>query len=138
MLEYCIFYGVSMPEHFVALIKQYANLNNNDQARRVAEEISEGLQLTLSEDQSKLFFVYAPDYLEPKKSRFYSKMFDWNRPYQHMALIQRIKIMQNLTEDIEAENRLRAYFTAIKIVSSDKSFRNISSVLPAKLKSVLN
>ena len=120
MLEYCIFYGVSMPEHFVALIKQYANLNNNDQARRVAEEISEGLQLTLSEDQSKLFFVYAPDYLE------------------HMALIQRIKIMQNLTDDVEAENRLRAYFTAIKIVSSDKSFRNISSVLPAKLKSVLN
>jgi len=126
-----------MPEHFIALVKQYANLSNNNQARRVAEEISEGLQLSLSEDQCKLFFVYAPSYLEPHKTRFYSKMFDWNKAYLHTTLIERIKILQNLTDDSEAENRIKAYFMAIKIVSNDKTFKDIYHILPAKLKQLI-
>jgi len=126
-----------MPEHFIALIKQYANLHNNEQALRVAQEISEGLQLTLSEDESKLFFAYAPNYLQPKKVHFYSRMFDWNKNYQHMALLERIKVLQNLTDNSEAEVRLRSYFFAVKIVSGDKAFRNIYTILPSQLKSVV-
>lgn len=126
-----------MPEHFVALIKQYANLNNNEQAIRVAQEISEGLQLTLSTDESKLFFAYAPSYLLPKKVNFYSRMFDWNKAYQHMALVERIQVLQNLTDEKEAETRLRSYFLAVRIVSSESSYRNICKILPIQLQPML-
>ncbi len=126
-----------MPEHFIALIKQYANLSNNEQAQRVAQEISEGLQLTLSEDESKLFFAYAPDYLLPKKVNFYSRMFDWNKTYHHMALLERIQVLQNLTDQKEAESRLRSYFLAVKIVSSNKNYHNICTILPAQLQPLL-
>jgi hypothetical protein len=60
-------------------------------------------------------------------------MFDWNKNYRHLSLVQRIKSLQSLTDDREAENRLSAYLRAVLIVSSDKNKQNIVQVLPNKL-----
>lgn len=125
-----------MPEHFLALIKQYANLNSNTEAERVASQISDAIEVTLQEDRRKLFFNYAPDYLVPKKARLYSRVFDWNRSYRHATLIQRLVVTQSLSDEREAENRLNAYFTALKIVSGPKNFQRIYSILPPELQSI--
>jgi len=125
-----------MPEHFLALIKQYANLSSNSEAERIALQLSEALQLTLSEDSKKLFFTYAPDYLLPKKPRFFTKVFDWNKSYQHETLIERLQLLQHLNDKVEAENRLRAYFTAVRIVSGKKAYYKIFSILPPELQTI--
>jgi len=123
----------NIPEHFTALIKQYANLTNNDQAVRLVIEISEGLEVTLSEDSRKLFFAYSPKYLQPRQSKFYDRMFLWNKHYKHKILLQRLQLLQNLTDAAEAESRIKAYFKAIKIVSSKKTYANIVHILPPEL-----
>lgn len=123
-----------IPEHFIALVKQLANLVNFEQAEILTKSISECLELTLPSDSSKIFFGYAPTYLGIKKRRFYSNRKAGSREYRHPILLQRLKIEQGLTDDVEVENRVAAYFSAVKIVVGDKKYQTIYSILPNELK----
>ena len=123
-----------MPEYFVSLVKQYGNLLSTKQAKEVILEISEGLELTLPNDTAKILFGYAPDYIIRNKPRFLLSRRQNNHNYNHTTLLSRLKIEQSLTDNTEVENRLKAYFAAIKIVVGNKKYAGIYSVLPGELK----
>lgn len=124
------------PEHFLALIKQRANLQSIQQAQRLTANINEALELTLQEDRRKLYFGYAPTYLRPRKTRLFSRALEWNKQYRHATLIERLMITQNLSDTTEAENYLRAYFSTVSIVCGTKNFAKIYSILPTELQSL--
>ena len=122
-----------MPDYFTGLFKQLANITTSQQAEVYIKQISDSLELTLTQDESKLFFTYAPSYIKSPKSRFYSSLFDWSKSYRHLSLLERIKVMQGLTDDKEAETRVAAYLKAVVIVSSSKNQDNILHILPSQL-----
>lgn len=129
---------VLLPEHFVALIKQHANLTSLSESERVIREIVSGLDATLPFDQHKLFFAYTPRYIQPKKQVFYHRVGSHKTTqFDYYVLLQRIMIQENLTDQSEAEARLRAFLTAIRIVLSPRSYHNLYTILPLSLKSLI-
>lgn len=124
------------PEHFLALIKQEANLQSLAQAQRLTLNINEALEVTLQEDRKKLYFGYAPEYLTPRKTRLFTRALEWNKHYRHVTLIERLMLTQNLSDTTEAESYLKAYFSTMRIVSGPKTFQKIYSILPRELQSL--
>ncbi len=127
-----------IPDYFVALVKQYANLVSNQEAELVIKQISKSLQLTLDQDSSKILFGYAPNYLNIQKPIFFSHLKSKTTKYSHRTLISRIQTEQSLTDKIEANNRLKAYFLAIKVVVGEKRFYSIYAILPSELQATLS
>lgn len=126
-----------IPDYFVALVKQYANLVSSQEAELVTRQISKSLQLTLDQDSSKILFGYAPSYLNIERPIFFSHLRAKTVKYNHSTLISRIQKEQSLTDILEANNRLKAYFLAIKVVMGDKRYSSMLSVLPSELQATL-
>ncbi len=126
-----------IPDYFIALVKQYGNLVSSEEAELVIKQISKSLQLTLDQDSSKILFGYAPSYLKIERPLFFSHLRAKTIKYNHSTLISRIQKEQSLTDKIEANNRLRAYFMAIKVVLGDKRYNSMFSVLPSELKALV-
>lgn len=122
-----------IPEYFVALVKQYANLSSNEQASRAIENVSDTLQKCLDYNSRKLFFYFAPTYLEVKNKLFLISPESKNKKYDHTILIGRLKKQQNMTDNTEANNLLKAYLKAVFIVIGPQKTSNIKSILPVEL-----
>lgn len=122
-----------IPEYFVGLVKQFANLSNNEQTIRAIGNVSDALQSCLDEKSKKLFFYLAPDYLYYHKKMFFANLRSNNSPYSHELLIKRIKLKQNMTDDNEANYLLTAFLKSIYIVSGSKKATRIKLILPKEL-----
>ena len=122
-----------IPEYFVALVKQYANLSSNEQACRAIENVSDTLQKCLDYNSRKLFFHFAPDYLEVKSKLFLISPESKNKKYDHTILIGRLKKQQNMTDSTEVNNLLKAYLKAVCIVIGPQKTSDIKSILPVEL-----
>lgn len=124
-----------IPEYFVALVKQFANLASNQQSQRAIVNISESLDKCLDYDSRKLFFYMAPSYLVSNNKPFLSSLRNKNTRYNHSILVDRLKIKQNLTDTSEVESLLGAYITAVTIVVGKNKAASILKILPNELKS---
>lgn len=124
-----------IPEYFVALVKQFANLASNGQSQRAIINISESLDKCLDYDSRKLFFYMAPGYLAINNKIFLSSLRHKKTNYNHAILVDRLKIKQNLTDTSEVESLLNAYITAVTIVVGKHKAANILKILPRELKS---
>ena len=122
-----------IPEYFVALVKQYANLSSNEQAYRAIENITDTLQKCLDYNSRKLFFYFAPDYLGVKNKLFLISLESKNKKYDHTILIDRLKTQQNMTDSTEVDNLLKAYLKSVCIVIGPQKTSNIKSILPVEL-----
>lgn len=127
-----------MPEYFIALVKQFGNLYSTQEAENVVKDLASSLLLNLNEDQSKLFLAYTPQYLHLKPNIFKETIRKSKREYQHAAFMERIKIIEGLTDTEEVSNRLKAFFKAIKIVSDKKQYSNLYSVMPQDIKQIIS
>lgn len=126
-----------IPEYFVALVKQYANLSNNEQSKRAIEGVSDTLQKCLDYNSKKLFFYLAPSYLDTHNKLFLISLESKNKKYNHDILIGRLKTQQNLTDTVEVNNLLSAYIKAVEIVVGPKKAANIRHILPKEFKSLV-
>ncbi|MDQ5943479.1 MAG: hypothetical protein QG675_247 [Patescibacteria group bacterium] len=122
-----------VPEYFVALVKQYANLANNQQSLRAVTNISDSLHRCLDDKSRRWFFYIAPDYLSVRGKMFLTSLKSKNRTYQHSILMDRLRLQQNLTDDTEVENLLSAYLKAVAIVVGPKNTKKLQSALPAEI-----
>ncbi len=127
-----------IPEYFLALIKQFANLSSNQQAERAVINISESLDKCLDYGSRKLFFDLVPKYLYNNHTTFLSNLRTRNTLYDHSILIDRIKLKQNLTDDTEVRSLLKAYIETINIVVGQSSANKIKNVIPSELKSYID
>lgn len=122
-----------VPEYFVALVKQYANLANNQQSLRAVTNISDSLYRCLDDKSRRWFFYIAPDYLNVRGKMFLTSLKSKNRTYQHNILMDRLRLQQNLTDDTEVENLLSAYLKAVAIVVGPNNTKKLQSILPAEI-----
>lgn len=122
-----------MPDYFLALMKQYGNLRSADEAGRVAQVISDALEASLSETTAKQVFDIMPRYLRPQGQRFYARLFDWQPKYQHTTMLSRVELSLNLTDPVEVNSYLSAYFSSIKTLLDHDDQLRLSSLLPDEL-----
>ncbi len=122
-----------IPEYFIALVKQYANLANNDQSKRAIFNISSSLHRCLDDKSRKWFFYIAPDYLDVHSRMFLTNLKIKNGTYQHSILMDRLRIQQNLTDYTEAENLFSAYMKAVAIVVGPKKTKKLRLILPTEI-----
>lgn len=122
-----------IPEYFLALIKQFANLSSNQQAERAVINISESLDKCLDYYSRRLFFDLVPNYLDNNHTTFLSNLKTKNTYYDHSILVDRIKLKQNLTDDVEVKNLLKAYIETINIIVGPSSAAKIKNALPTQL-----
>lgn len=122
-----------IPEYFVGLVKQSANLSNNEQTIRAIINVSDALRSCLDEKSKKLFFYLAPNYLYYQKNIFLANLIPNNNPYDHQLLIKRIMLKQNMTDNNEVNYLLTAFLKSIYIVSGSKKATRIKLILPKEL-----
>ncbi len=122
-----------MPEHFLALIKQLANLASNDEAERTATAFVSSLAATLDESIYSQIDRNLPDYLFIKQARhFFLKRSQDKKRYNQDIFLDRIMLTLDLTDRSEAENRVSAVMQALLIVQPN-SRRKLSASLPTDL-----
>ena len=123
-----------LPEYFVALVKQFANLSSYEQSQRAIHNVSHSLNSCLNYDSRVLFFKSVPNYLTVNNKMFFSQLKSKNDKYNHSILVDRLKIAQNLTDEAEVNNILKAYLDAVLVVVGDKNTNRVIGVLPDELK----
>ena len=123
----------TMPDYFLALMKQYGNLRSAEEASRVAQVISDALESTLDDKTAKQLFEIMPRYLRPQGQKFYSRLFDWQPKYQHSTLVSRVELSLNLTDVSEVTTYFSAYFSSVKTLLDQSDQLKLSSLLPNDL-----
>ncbi len=126
-----------MPEYFIALVKQFGNLTSSEEAERVAKDISSCLYMTLTDDQNKLFLAYTPQYLHIKPNIFRETIKRTKREYRHRAFLDRLSMLEGLTDENEVNNRVKAYFEAVAVVTGERQYQNLLSILPKNILAIL-
>lgn len=123
----------NMPEHFLALIKQSANLASNVEAGRSAAAVISSLQATLDSSIFSQISNALPSYLQPKPQRqFFLHRQATAKQFNTELYLDRLAQQLNLTDVAEAKNRLRAVLFALQIVQPDTRAKLVAS-LPTDL-----
>ncbi len=125
----------SIPDYFLALVKQRANLVNDEQANRYVVEISRVLNITMAPNQAGMFFSLAPRYLRPHTQTFFSKLGGW-QPKPKSGALPAVMQALSLTDKKEALVVLGAYFAAIRVVADQQTQLKILRTLPTDLATV--
>ncbi len=106
-----------MPEHFLALIKQRANLASNSEAERTATAFVSSLAATLDESIFCRINYYLPDYLQmPPKRQFFLHRKKEDKQFNQQIFLDRIVHTLKLTDRVEAENRVSGVLYALTII----------------------
>ncbi len=125
-----------IPDYFIALVKQHANLRSDDEAVRVIRLISDGLDMTIDPKRANYLFSIMPGYLQPSQQKFYVRIMDWQPRFKRVTLVERLKISLQLTDESEVATVLKAYFKAVKIVVSPQARTKLMRALPADLNQI--
>ncbi len=122
-----------MPDHFLALVKQEANLANNNEAQRSAAAVVSSLAATLDEDIFFRINSTLPIYLQIKpKRQFFLHRKKELKQFNEQIFLTRIVKTLDLTDNTEAENRITSVMHALAVVQPQLKQR-LSSVLPSDL-----
>ncbi|MBI2797875.1 hypothetical protein HYX70_01075 [Candidatus Saccharibacteria bacterium] len=121
------------PDYFLALIKQYANLTNEIEAKNIAVAITNSLYMNLNERSRQQVFAAMPHYLWPKRRLFGHKLSDIQGEFEIDRFVRSAMIQSGLTDENELKNSLKAYFKTLKILSSRDHSQLIADYLPASL-----
>ncbi len=122
-----------MPEHFLALIKQSANLTSNIEAERSAVAIVSALEATLDTQIYTQIERNLPIYLQPTtKRRFFLHRKIELKQFNQQIFLDRVMHILKLTDQSEAENRVSAFMTTLKIIQPNIA-KKLSSSLPTDL-----
>lgn len=125
-----------IPDYFIALVKQHANLRSDDEAVRVIRLISDGLDMTIDPKRANYLFSIMPGYLQPSQQKFYVRIMDWQPRFKRVTLVERLKISLQLTDESEVATVFKAYFKAVKIVVSPQARTKLMRALPADLNQI--
>lgn len=122
-----------LPDYFIALMKQYAGLLNDGQARRAAMAVSEVLEASLTPAQESQFFAMVPSYLRPHKQTFFARIGAGSKTKKRSAVSRQLSDRLQLTSHEEAEVVFRAYFRAIRTVIDPTTAITLTRILPPDL-----
>lgn len=125
--------NTNIPDYYIALIKQKANLMNDQQAVRVSQAISQVISTSTTPAQSNVFFALAPTYLRPRRQSFFASVGNWQRPISTKTAIEQLSARLQLTDTEEAKVLLGAYFGAIRTLVARDVDSKISLGLPKEL-----
>lgn len=122
-----------LPDYFIALMKQYAGLLNDGQARRATMAVSEVLEGSLTPTQESQFFALVPSYLRPHKQTFFSRIGAGSKTKKRSSVSQQLSGRLQLTSQEEADVVFKAYFRAIRTVIDPTSAITLTRILPPEL-----
>lgn len=123
-----------LPDYFIALMKQYAGLLNDDQARRATMAVSEVLEGSLAPTQESQFFAMVPSYLRPRKQTFFARIGTNSKGKKRSASASRqLRDRLQLTSREETEVVFTAYFRAIRTVIDPTTAITLTRILPPEL-----
>lgn len=120
----------TIADYFIAAFKQYANLVNNDSARRYAIVITAVIGEAMSDKKREVYFTHLPAGLAPSKQRFYLKLIDWQPKYDKLDAKARIAKRLALNDETEVETIIKAYFRAIKELIEPTTRMRLSYLMP--------
>jgi uncharacterized protein (DUF2267 family) len=121
-----------MPEHFLALVKQYANLASNADAERSAKAVINSLDATIDAQLMGYITPALPEYLQPAHKHFFARKNTTVRQFNQQIYFERLKLSLSLTDTTEATTRFAAVMEALAIVQP-KSQRRLAKYLPIDL-----
>ncbi len=122
-----------IPDYFLALVKQHANLLSNSDAERATRAVTSALDATIEAKRSERLFAILPGYLQPSRQKFFVRLGGLQPRYRHATIVERLKISLQLTDNTEVTNLLKAYFRAVKTVADPHSKIKLARVLPPEL-----
>lgn len=125
-----------IPEYFVALVKQYANLRSNQEAEQLVQTITILFDANIDPKRSVYLFSLLPSYLRPRSQKFFARLVDWQPRYKHARTLDRLQACLQLTDRVEVAMRLKAYFKAIKVVVEPSDRLKIARALPEELNQI--
>lgn len=119
-----------IPDYFIALVKQHANMLNDDQTVRAISATGRILEAGMQPGQANAFFAAVPSYLRPTGKTFFSRVGDWQPQPKQRSIVKHLIASLGLTGAEEAETLLQAYFMAIRtVIDSDTALR-LARTLP--------
>lgn len=125
-----------IPDYFIALVKQHANLVGSSDAERAIRAITIVLDANIDPKRAEYLFSILPVYLRPSRQKFFVRLMDWQPHYKHVTMLERLKASLQLTDSIEATVLLRAYFGAIKVVINPQDKLKLARALPSELNQI--
>ncbi len=122
-----------MPEHFLALVKQESNLASNSEAERSAAAVVASLAATLDESIFLKINHSLPEYLQiqPKRQFFLHRKKEYKQ-FNKQIFLDRVVQVLDLTDRVEAENRVSGVMHALRIIQPQAK-QKLSSSLPTDL-----
>lgn len=124
---------VEVPEHFLALIKQSANLASTNEAQRSAAAFVSSLSATLDAKIFDQINSNLPEYLRIKpRQRFFLHRKQENKQFNQQIFLQRIVDTLNLTDEAEARNHVSGVMYALGVIQPNTK-QKLSSSLPTDL-----
>lgn len=122
-----------MSEYFLILLKQYGNLRSEAEAKRVAQAVTDALDVYLPKAKSRQFFNNFPRGVRPSQLHFYDKLFGLHTAMREHDFMKRISLQLALTDSSEINHLVDAYFRVVKDLVSDVQAKRISQALPPVL-----
>ncbi len=126
-------------DYYTILLRQYTNAISEVDAKRIAGAVAIALDGSLSKTQSKKVFALLPPSARVVSTKFYHRLNknDSNIEFNLTLLLDRIRILLNLTGNDEARHYLRGYFqAAIPLIDSSAQI-SLLGILPPQVVNIL-
>lgn len=121
-----------MPEHFLALVKQRANLTSKNDAERTAKAVIDSLDATLDVRLMKQILPALPSYLQISQRHFFVQQKRVPKQFNQEIFFERLKLMLGLTDRAEAVTRFSAVISALAIIQPHNQIY-LAKYLPSDL-----
>lgn len=120
-------------DYFVAAFKQYSNQISNNSATRAALVITNAIDEDLSASKSERLHCLLPANLAPTQQQFFAWLGNWQPSYSDLPIEIRLVKRLSLTDRIEAEVLLLAYFKSVKELLEPATWSKLILLLPPDL-----
>lgn len=120
-------------DYFIAAFKQYANQISNSSATRAALVITNAIGEDLPPSKAERLYYLLPANLAPTKRQFFARLGNWQPSYSDLPIETRLVKRLSLTDQIEAEVLLLAYFRTVKELLEPDICIKLAQLLPTEL-----
>lgn len=121
-----------MPEHFLALVKQKANLTSNNDAERTAKAVIDSLDVTIDTRLMKQILPALPSYLQISHKHFFAQQKRDAKQFNQEIFFERLKLSLGLTDKTEAIARFSAVINTLAIIQPQNQVQ-LAKYLPSDL-----
>lgn len=121
-----------MPEHFLALIKQRANLTSNFDAERTAKAVIDSLDVTIDARLMQHITPALPSYLRLSHKHFFAQQKREAKQFNQEIFFERLKLSLGLTDKTEAITRFSAVISTLAIIQPQNQMQ-LAKYLPSDL-----